>query len=45
MKIHQITSPPQHGKGGCDGHGAVIKNKAKMFLLLGKYFFIIKLIK
>jgi len=34
--IHQITCPPQHGKGECDGHGAVIKKKARLFLLVGK---------
>ena len=35
IKIHQVTCPPQHGKGECDGHGAVIKRKARLFLLLG----------
>jgi len=27
-------SPPCHGKGECDGHGAVVKTKAKTFLLV-----------
>ena len=38
IKIHQITCPPQHGKGECDGHGAVVKRKARLFLLIGKLF-------
>ena len=38
MKIHQITCPPYHGKGECDGHGAVIKRKARLYLLTGKWF-------
>ena len=38
MKIHQITCPPQHGNGECDGHGSVIKKKARLYLLIGKIF-------
>jgi hypothetical protein len=38
IKIHQVTCPPQHGKGECDGHGAVIKRKARLYLLVGMYF-------
>jgi hypothetical protein len=33
--VHQITCPPQHGKGDCDGHGAVVKKKARVYLLIG----------
>jgi len=36
IKIHQITCSPHHGKGECDGHGAVVKGKARLFLLIGK---------
>jgi hypothetical protein len=32
-----VTCPPQHGKGECDGHGAVIKRKARLYLLVGKW--------
>jgi hypothetical protein len=43
LKIHQITCPPQHGKGECDGHGAVIKKKARLYLLVGIcYYFYYK---
>ena len=31
-----MTCPPQHGKGECDGHGAVIKRKARLYLVVGK---------
>ena len=27
-------SPPCHGKGECDDHGAVVKTKVKLFLLI-----------
>jgi hypothetical protein len=39
FKIHQVTCPPQHGKGECDGHGAVLKRKAKLYLLIGIIYF------
>jgi hypothetical protein len=26
-------SPPSHGKGGCDSHGAVVKGKAKRWVV------------
>jgi hypothetical protein len=40
LKIYQITCPPQNGKGECDGHGAVVKKKARLFLLSGIIFII-----
>ena len=32
--IWNLTCPLQHGKGECDGHGAVIKKKARLHLLV-----------
>jgi hypothetical protein len=34
--MEQWTCPPHHGKGECDSHGAVVKKKARVFLLVGK---------
>lgn len=34
IQIRAWIAPPCHGKGECDSHGAVVKKKAKLFLVL-----------
>lgn len=35
--VHWIFDPSHHGKGECDGHGAVVKSGIRFFVLKGKY--------
>lgn len=39
ITVHWIFAPPNHGKGDCDSHGAVVKKGIRLFILNGMFLF------
>ncbi len=37
--MEQWTCPPHYGKKECDSHGAVVKKKVKVFLLISNLLY------